>query len=241
MLQREVEFATSRSNCVFQVLTCVFEGLFAEIDQHEFEHVRLRIFPDKPLKFHCGPATYVQNTHRTSCFHGASHQVVQTLAQNIDPVTVRNGNTCLKKHVVDQLKVSAGSLPRVAQNLIDHFIIAGIAKWFGESAVNEGSAQNQRMNCSLGEAAMHGRSLNVDTTSFIFKPQQVLAPFFKQWIGQFEENILANTPVVGSRQARVDVGLINPACNLGKISAHFANHDLIVAPHVESLIPALHK
>ncbi|EWS65417.1 hypothetical protein Y695_01334 [Hydrogenophaga sp. T4] len=147
----------------------------------------------------------------------------------------------LEEHEVHQFEVRAGSLARVAQNLVDHLVVARVAQGLGKGPVDEGRAQHQRMNRGLCEDAVSRLQLGRHLGGFSLESHEVFAHRAHERPGDLVKNLIAHATMHIPRQSGRDVGLVQPARDFGKVGAQIVDHHLVGLADAGARLPLFDK
>ena len=213
------------------------QGLAAEVDQLEGQPLRVRARFQETLHFDGRAAAHVEHLVHAPRRPRRGRLLRQEFRQDIDAVAVRRGDGGLQKGRIDDLKIRAGALARVVQQLVDHLVVARVAQRFCKRAEDEGCAQDQRMQGRLGECPVGRRPLFLDERGFRLELAQVQLGLLHQRQGQLVEDVRAQAAIFLRQRIR-QVDLLDPARHFRQKGAHFVDDDLVVAADAEALAPA---
>ena len=195
------------------------------------------MFLDEALNLDGRAAADVQDADLALLALGQLGGALEVVDQNGDAVAVRLGHGCLDELRVDDLKVGAGALLRVAQQLVDHFIVARITQRLGKGAVDKRCAQQQRMQRGLHKIVVCRDIFRGNGADFILDPGKVLGALGHDGRGQVQKDIRADAPVLVARQHAAHVGLVGPARGFRQERPRLTHRHLVVAANAKAAFP----
>ena len=174
--------------------------------------------------------------------HGAGGRLARAIGKILDAIAMRLRGRLGQEPKVDELGKQGIAFARVADNHVDHFIIAGVAKWFLEGAEKERRGQQQRMELALDVGPMRRLQVGIDPPTGLFKPFKLCLQHRQDGLLQFAYDAVFNfLPPVSGLRHDPQLHLLQPEPEVRQQGLHVGHNQLEFGQDLVIFLPVAHK
>ena len=214
------------------------QRLVLEIHQHEFRVVGQWILAQEILHLAGRAAAEVENARRASRRGDPSDFLMQPRGQLGDAVAVRLRGRVAEEADVHHFREKRRALEWVAQDHVHHLVVPRVAERFLIRAIDEGRAQQERMQLAARESAVNRAEAVFHFVRDFVEPREPRVHDRQHFALQFADDLALDARHVARRfGADAQFQLLQPPPQIHEERLHVGHHHFEIRTDGQHLLP----